>query len=63
MELPTMCVFDGTLADCKCHLRFMTTIERVALVTLACEGRQLCLAACPLLSCSATAISVKAHWV
>ena len=43
---------------CRPHLRFMTTIERVALVTLACEGRQLCLAVCPLLSCNASAVSI-----
>ena len=45
-------------ADYKPHLRFMTTIERVALVTLACEGRQLCLAVCPLLSCDTSALNL-----
>ena len=46
------------VSGCKCHPRFMTTIERVALVTLACEGRQLCFAVCPLLPCSTVFISL-----
>lgn len=40
----------------------MTTIERVALVTLACEGRQLCLAVCPLLSCNTVSITLPAAY-
>lgn len=51
-ELTDLCTPQNVCRSVKYHLRFMTTIERVALVPLACEGRQLCLVVSFLATCN-----------